>query len=552
MKYRSFAAFLAGLFMCGCSNVVDYQGSTVSSEAALQNSSPAEKSTNPNNSFAQDFETLESESLSGLSDSTDDSIITDDDTTYDLDYEIDFDLMPLFYGVWNTVSDCSDEFIVGMNNDFVGADFINSRGNICGLYSDGASSYLICENYMSEYYKLIINNDTPDTAYYIDCFEESNSADYQPQILHKTDAAEPYPIIGEINGFTNSVLQHICGYFSPYPYVEIENNGHYYRNEYQYFEGNNSLYILNSYSQNRLSFTSNFVEVTSNNLSTVGDEIYTITYELNKNDDGEWVLRDFWFIEPTNELSEEIQRVSLTGPKSLSESYIESLRQLKEISVLLTEDCDISFLGTLNNLEQLTIDNGESLAGDFPQRSSYASSYDFLQTMNGLSTLSVSNVKDFPIELCCVNPSIKKMWFYACSFDTSSKMSNSVKELKLLSCDFDMNNIISSFPELSSLEIRGGTDDLSMIGDLTELTEHILEMPDINGIEAISECGKLRSLVILARQGDKAAELSDVDFISSLKKLNSLTVYAGTLSDNQKQFINANLPECIVVEYDTP
>jgi hypothetical protein len=40
-----------------------------------------ENSTNPNNSFAQDFETPKSESLSGLSDSTDESIITDDDTT---------------------------------------------------------------------------------------------------------------------------------------------------------------------------------------------------------------------------------------------------------------------------------------------------------------------------------------------------------------------------------------------------------------------------------------------------------------------------------------
>ncbi len=253
-----------------------------------------------------------------------------------------------------------------------------------------------------------------------------------------------------------------------------------------------------------------------------------------------------------NKLSGDIQYISLNNPKDLSESYIESLQQLKEISILLTEDCDIPFLGTLNNLEQLTIDNGESLAGDFPQRSSYASSYDFLQTMNGLSTLSVSNVKDFPIELCCMNPSIQKMWFYACSFDTSLEMSNSVKELKLFSCDFDMNNILSSFPELSSLEIRGGTNDLSMIGNLTELTELILEMPDINGIESISECGELCSLVILARQGNKATELSDVGFISSLKKLNNLTLYAGTLSDKQKQFINANLPECVIIEYDTP
>ncbi len=313
--------YLCTILMTSCTSYPPAT-SVTTEESYGSGETPAivENSTNPNNSFAQDFETLESESLSGLSDSTDESIITDDDTAYDFDYEIDFDLMPLFYGVWNTVSDCSDEFIIGMNNDFVGADFINSRGNICGLYSDGASLYLICENYMSEYYKLIINNDNPDTAYYIDCYEESNSADYKPKTLHKTDVAEPYPIIGEINGFTNSVLQHICGYSSPYPYVEIENNGHYYRNEYQYFEGNNSLYILNSYSQNSLSFTSNFVEITSNNLSTVGDEIYTITYELNKNDNGEWVLRDFWFIEPTAKSKNKIIRSSDCDDNSASDS----------------------------------------------------------------------------------------------------------------------------------------------------------------------------------------------------------------------------------------
>lgn len=221
--------------------------------------------------------------------------ITSDTKINDFSFEVDFNLMAYFYGVWTPDAQNNVKFVIGAAAEYDDIDFINNYGNICGLYCDDEYYYLICKNYISEYHKLIISKNDLNLAYFVDCYEESNSAEYHPQILRKTDTAEPYSVTGEINGFSNSILQHKCGYFSPYPYVEIEYNGHYYRNECQYFENGESLYVLNSYSQNSLSFTSNFVEISPNDLSIVGGEIYTITYELCKNTEEEWVLLDFTF-----------------------------------------------------------------------------------------------------------------------------------------------------------------------------------------------------------------------------------------------------------------
>lgn len=212
-------------------------------------------------------------------------------------YDVNFDLIEFFYGIWNSgASDESSEvYMIGVNSDYHVMDYIDTHGIITGLYKQDNSLFLICTNNMSECFKLSINFNNPDVAYYFDCYCENNIPNYKPVILTRIANAKPYSLSGEINGFIRSILWNEYDFFQPYPYVEIVDEEQCYTNDYMYIEENETMYILNSYSDNTISFTSNFVEIDDVTLSNIGDKVYVITFDMIKTTQGNWCLGNWHF-----------------------------------------------------------------------------------------------------------------------------------------------------------------------------------------------------------------------------------------------------------------
>lgn len=138
-------------------------------------------------------QTTETGSLSRLPEITNDSKIND------FSLEVNFNLMVYFYGVWTPDIKDNINCVIGVTTEYDDIDFFNKYGNICGLYCDDEYFYLICKNYISECHKLIISKNDLNLAYFVDCYEESNSSEYHPQILYKTATAGPYSVLWQLN-----------------------------------------------------------------------------------------------------------------------------------------------------------------------------------------------------------------------------------------------------------------------------------------------------------------------------------------------------------------
>lgn len=246
-----------------------------------------------------------------------------------------------------------------------------------------------------------------------------------------------------------------------------------------------------------------------------------------------------------------VHSISICYSNSMSESDIEFLGHFKELEITLSECGDISFLGDLDNLEALIINNGETLPSDVPPAASYFESYDFLGTMDNLCRLNVNGAVDFPLSSICDNSSINAIHFYACSFDKNTAINESITELSIHSCDFNLDNI-HCFPNLTKLEISGIAVDLSPIGSLKHLTDLYLYSTGLNGVEYIGNCTELRNLEIYSRHGSYPDILTDVSFVFNLNELNELALYSGMITDEQRSSICLYLPKCIIKEYDVP
>lgn len=264
--------------------------------------------TDSNSYQLTDYPTLENAETS-ISYSSDDKIIEEEirSTAIDLtatanfeestipenaikDDKISFDkaiIENFFLGVWR--SDDEREFIIGENVECDAFDFFNSYGLIKETYLTENSAVIVCQNFISDCYRIEINFDAQDTILFYDEYESSRNDRYTPRKYARIDDAEMYSDTGIINNYIISLL-----YFN-YDYLELNVNIESYSNDVLYFNGSNTsrqVVVLKSCDDNKLVFISSFINVADNS----SEDIVFIEFEKIKVDDkwqlGSWKIVD--------------------------------------------------------------------------------------------------------------------------------------------------------------------------------------------------------------------------------------------------------------------
>lgn len=206
------------------------------------------------------------------------------------DDKISFDkaiIENFFLGVWR--SDDEREFIIGENVECDAFDFFNSYGLIKETYLTENSAVIVCQNFISDCYRIEINFDAQDTILFYDEYESSRNDRYTPRKYARIDDAEMYSDTGIINNYIISLL-----YFN-YDYLELNVNIESYSNDVLYFNGSNTsrqVVVLKSCDDNKLVFISSFINVADNS----SEDIVFIEFEKIKVDDkwqlGSWKIVD--------------------------------------------------------------------------------------------------------------------------------------------------------------------------------------------------------------------------------------------------------------------
>lgn len=204
------------------------------------------------------------------------------------DFSFDKNIVEEFFlGVWR--SDDEREFIIGENVECDAFDFFNSYGLIKETYLTENSAVIVCQNFISDCYRIEINFDAQDTILFYDEYESIRNDHYTPRKYARIDDAEMYSDTGIINNYIISLL-----YFN-YDYLELNVNIESYSNDVLYFNGSNTsrqVVVLKSCDDNKLVFISSFINVADNSL----EDIVFIEFEKIKVDDkwqlGSWKIVD--------------------------------------------------------------------------------------------------------------------------------------------------------------------------------------------------------------------------------------------------------------------
>lgn len=207
-----------------------------------------------------------------------------DDESVNLDTKI---IENFFLGVWK--ADNEHEFMIGENAECDALDFFNNYGLIKKAYLTDNSAVIVCENFISDRYRIETKFDDPNTVLFYDEYELSRNDNYMPRKYTRIDDAKMYSDTGIINGYIMSLL-----WFN-FNYLEFDVNIMSYSNDIMYFDEISSsgrFVILKSYSDNKLVFVSSFVDIADEK----SQDIVIIEYEKIKVND-EWFLGDWKIID---------------------------------------------------------------------------------------------------------------------------------------------------------------------------------------------------------------------------------------------------------------
>ena len=212
----------------------------------------------------------------------------------DKDEDVSFDkkiIEKFFLGIWR--NDDEREFIIGENTECDAYDFFDNYGLIKSTYLTGDSAVIVCENYISDCYRIETKFDDPNTILFYDEYELSKNNNYIPRKYTRIGDAKMYRDTGIINSYITSLL------YSNYDYLELNVNIKSYSNDVFCFNESNTsrrVVALKACNDNELVFISSFIDVADEK----SQDIVFIEFKKIKVDD-EWILGD-WKIVDEEEL----------------------------------------------------------------------------------------------------------------------------------------------------------------------------------------------------------------------------------------------------------
>lgn len=179
-----------------------------------------------------------------------------------------------FLGIWESED---DKFAIGKRKKKNIVDFFNNYGLIKETYVTDKVAVVVCENFISESYRIEIELYNPDVILFYDETEEKGNDKYIPRQFTRTGNVGMYTDTGEVNGYIMSLLY--CKYGYTEPSISIDK----YSNDSEYFNDGSSISFLKSHNEDKLEFVSLFVDSSD----TEAKEAVYIEYEKIKSD-GDW------------------------------------------------------------------------------------------------------------------------------------------------------------------------------------------------------------------------------------------------------------------------
>lgn len=190
-----------------------------------------------------------------------------------------------FLGVWESED---KKFVIGKRENKNIVDFFNNYGLIEEAYVNEKAAVIVCENFISERYRIEIKLDNPEVILFYDETEERRNVNYTPKKFTRTHNTGMYTDTGEVNGYIMSLL------YNRYGYIEFSTSIGKYTNDHAYLSNGSSLTVLKSHNKDKLEFVSLFVDASD----TEAKEAVYIEFE-KLYCDGVWKTGEWKIIENT-------------------------------------------------------------------------------------------------------------------------------------------------------------------------------------------------------------------------------------------------------------
>ncbi|MCM1299073.1 MAG: hypothetical protein NC203_12140 [Firmicutes bacterium] len=246
-------------------------------------------------------------------------------------------------------------------------------------------------------------------------------------------------------------------------------------------------------------------------------------------------------IDPTAQDKTEILYLEL--PKNNMD--IDKIKNYHALDVTLFEKTNLSFLADYPQLKELMITIGEEDAVPDAWNESYAESYDFLNSLDNLEYLRISQEPSFNTKCLQNTDNLKYLHFYGTNVELEGYFPN-IQELSVAGQNLSSNELYDFFPNLTELETHCIDIDLKSVGKMDKLeTLKLGYYQSYSEINEISNNKNLRSLTLLSVKKDGSVETAEnEDFLLELPNLEYFWCYEGVISDETINRLSDMKPQC--------
>ncbi len=221
-----------------------------------------------------------------------------------------------FLGVWENES--NERFKIGITEESDCRDFFDGHGLLWDAQLTDTSAVIVCRNFISERFRIVIDFCDPDVLLFYDNDEEKADSDCTKKYT-RVDRASMYPDTGIMNSYLMSMLYHCYGY------IELSTEIESLSTASEYFNGINAgkeLTVLVSHGNKQIVFASSFVPLANQDEE---EKITYIRYTKIKNE-GEWILGDWSYVD--YRAIEKMIQETATDPIETQDDFSDVLEQL--------------------------------------------------------------------------------------------------------------------------------------------------------------------------------------------------------------------------------
>ena len=179
--------------------------------------------------------------------------------------------------------------MIGVTEESDCRDFFDEHGLLWDAHLTDTSAVIVCQNFISDRFRIVIDFCDPDVLLFYDNDEEIADGDCTKKYT-RVGRASMYPDAGIMNNYFMSMLYHCYGY------IELSTEIGSLSTDSVYFNGENAgkeRTVWVSHDNNQIVFASSFMPLANQNEE---EKITYIRYTKIKNE-GEWLLGDWSYVD---------------------------------------------------------------------------------------------------------------------------------------------------------------------------------------------------------------------------------------------------------------